>query len=253
MFCQNCGTEIKETMKHCPNCGKEVHQKEKKSVMALYVGLFFLPLLAIPWMWVKRDDIDKETKKKLTVIAGVWLLVLCFLPKQKTTTTQTPTTTQSMQTEKTQVEKEITFNITPQQYLERSNSFVKSKLSEDEKFLIEEIKIQNGDVNNVCRYDFGFASLVGTIDKSTNHIKEATLIFAGNNPIDFMNSITYYAVMIAAITPEYDRSQIIKDLGLFDKNIDLANMNKQVFRGDCKYSIISSPQIGIWMIVSKND
>lgn len=77
-------------------------EPQAKSRTGLYVGLFLIPLLAIPWMWIKRDDIDNDTKKKLSVIAGIWFLVLFFMPGKETKKSApavTPVATQTVQTE----------------------------------------------------------------------------------------------------------------------------------------------------------
>ena len=101
MFCQRCGAKISKNMIKCPHCGGNIFVQEKKPMFKLYLALLFLPMLAVPYMWIARDDIDKDMKKKLSIAAGIWLLIALFYPT-KSTRTETPqpvVTTQTMQTE----------------------------------------------------------------------------------------------------------------------------------------------------------
>lgn len=52
MFCENCGTQVKENMKFCPNCGNQITQgqnrkKEETAKKNKYIGILTISVLAI--------------------------------------------------------------------------------------------------------------------------------------------------------------------------------------------------------------
>lgn len=59
-------------------------------------------------------------------------------------------------------------------------------------------------------------------------------------------------IIIAATNPEIskeERGNVLKELGLFDENVDISNLDKSAIRNGLKYRIQGSSEIGIMFSV----
>lgn len=123
-------------------------------------------------------------------------------------------------------------------------------------FKINEIQIEKGEVKNSFTYMFNEnIGIVGGLNKSDNSIHSLTMIAMGDGTLSsgadiIVLMIGIIAVADPSINPD-DRAKILKQLGLFDKENDIANMESHTIQNGLKYSISSSSATGIWFSVDK--
>jgi hypothetical protein len=128
---------------------------------------------------------------------------------------------------------------------QRFNDFAAA--GNDLNFRINDIKIEQGEVNNTFKYYFNDnIGWIGALNKSDNSVKELTMICTGDGTYTGVGNIMIMMLgVIATIDPAIkptDRGDILKRLGFFDKSKKVSDMDAHVVQNGIKYYISSSPQ-----------
>ncbi len=115
-----------------------------------------------------------------------------------------------------------TLHVSPQQFRERYNEYLHSKLGEAGALELSEPVIKSGSVNDVVKYvkeDLNFG-IIERIDKNTGEIIEVQLtsLLEGKDKetvqASLMAAVISYCALMHAVDPEVDSDSILKDLGL---------------------------------------
>ncbi len=115
--------------------------------------------------------------------------------------------------------------------------------------------LNEGEVNNTFISQVSeHISLVGTINKANNTVKEVTMIGMGDGTAaSGADIIVCMGSLIGTVEPSLtgdERMTILKKLGLFTDE-DVMNLSKTYDHNGLHYSITSSDQMGIWFAVTK--
>jgi hypothetical protein len=188
------------------------------------VGCLFIVGMFVVFCWVcGTDDLDKKTNAN------------------------TETSTQAIDNNlKLLFESENEFK-------EAYNEFCDKK---EYPFHINKIKRLNGDVQNSFQIELSdWISLLGTVDKNNGGVNGLTLICmpngsTANNANILLAMLVLISVVDPSIPPE-NRADVLKSLGMFDKNVDYSNMNTETSKNGIKYSIVSGKGMGIWLCIEK--
>jgi hypothetical protein len=124
-------------------------------------------------------------------------------------------------------------------------------------FQLPNLKVQEGEVNNVfqCKFTDNLI-LMGTVDKTNKGVKEITMMGQSDGTLESStNLILCMAVIIASadssLLPE-QRGDILRELGFLGAdNADIMNLSAKTEKNGLEYFINSSPLIGIIFGVSR--
>ncbi|NMM52052.1 hypothetical protein [Paenibacillus aquistagni] len=140
-----------------------------------------------------------------------------------------------------------TIGLTPEEF---KSSFNSSSEEFDSDLRIKNISVQDGELQDTFQYMFtANLGIVGTVNKSGGKIRDVMLIGNGDGSAKSGADIVIaMGIIIAATNPELsteDRGEVLKELGLFDENVDVYNLDKNTVRNGIKYRIQGSEVIGI--------
>jgi hypothetical protein len=132
-------------------------------------------------------------------------------------------------------------------FKERFNSFAQET---DFSYRITDIKIIEGEVNNVFTYMFNSnLALNGQVNKSDNSIRSLTMISQGDGSINSgLNMLIVIGAIISATNPEIspeEKGEILKELGLMSEQVPLSNLSSSTIKNDIKYFLNVSDVMGI--------
>jgi hypothetical protein len=125
-------------------------------------------------------------------------------------------------------------------------------------FRMNDVKIEQGEVKNTFRYMFNDnIGFIGAVNKSDNSISSLSMIGTGDGTAVSGANIIIMMVSIIAVTdpsiqPD-NRADILKRLGMFDKSKKITDMEGHVIQNGIKYSIASSPAMGLWFSAERPD
>lgn len=159
-----------------------------------------------------------------------------------------PTTAPAASTPKT---KPIIFK-TVDEFQQRFNAMA----TENElEFQVRSIDIEEGSVNNTFEYHFNdHIGILGALNKADNSVISVTMIGTGDGTeASGANIIVMMLGLIATADPSIkpdDRPKLLKRMGMFTDENDVTNMDAHTVQNGLKYSISSSPTMGIWFSVS---
>ncbi len=151
---------------------------------------------------------------------------------------------------KTSISKSISEHYVLKDIYTFKNRFNKYCRKSKSSLRIKNITIQIGEVNNTFQYMFNdHIGLIGTLNKKDNSLKEITMIGQGNGNLDSATNILItMGGIISCITPTIKpsgRGKILREIGFFNDNVDINNLEANTKRGDIKYWINSSKYLGI--------
>lgn len=120
------------------------------------------------------------------------------------------------------------------------------------------ISISKGEVNDAFTYIFNKnVGIVGQINKSDNSIRSIMLTLQGDGTLtsgaDIMTSIMS---VIHATNPELtpdQRGNILRELRLLDKDIDINNIQSSTISNNIRYSLQGSEIIGLLFVAESAD
>jgi hypothetical protein len=123
---------------------------------------------------------------------------------------------------------------------------------------IRNFKIEDGAVNNTFQVMMNeHIGIIGSLNKSDNSVKEISMMGQGDGTTASGANIMFVMVgMIAACDPDLpaeERGEIMKELGLLDKNMDINNLKNSTIRNGLKYWVVSNNITGLSFGVSKNN
>jgi hypothetical protein len=136
-------------------------------------------------------------------------------------------------------------------------AFNRSASENSFNFQLPNIKVQNGEVNNVFQCKFtDYLLITGTVDKTNNGVKEITMIGGSDGTLESStNLILCMAVIIASVDPSLlpeQRGDILRELGFLGAaNTDIMNLSTKTEKNGFGYFIVSSPYLGITFGVSR--
>jgi energy-coupling factor transporter transmembrane protein EcfT len=138
---------------------------------------------------------------------------------------------------------------------EFSKRFNNSAKEFESNFRINNINIEDGTVYNTFQVMLNDnIGIIGTINKEDNSLREISALMRGDGTaqsgLDIMLTI---GMLISVSNPDLlpdDRGNILKDLGLLDKNVDINNLDGSTIRNGIKYGIMSSQELGIMFFIS---
>lgn len=116
---------------------------------------------------------------------------------------------------------------------------------------IGKMDIQNGEVNNSVKYIVNEQiEFAGALNKNDNTLIGVTMIGQGNSNISGSGADVLLAMLclIGSIDPSLSadqRGNILNKLGVLDKDNDILDLSDNITINGIKYSINSSPQLGI--------
>jgi|GEM_PF-2397762 len=136
------------------------------------------------------------------------------------------------------------------------NVFNEFTSSNDFNLQIDDLDVQEGEVQNVFQYMFNEnLGILGTVNKSDESVKEVTMIGRGNGTFKSGGNIFLcMAAIIGAVDPSLkpeERGEILKDLGLLNKNTDFTKMSNKTERNGIKYFVTSSDLMGLMFGASR--
>jgi hypothetical protein len=133
-------------------------------------------------------------------------------------------------------------------------AFNKSASMNNFNFQLPNLKVQNGEVNNVFRCKItDYLFIMGTVDKTKKGVKEITMIGSPDDTLESAtNLLSCMVVMIASVDssllPE-QRGDVLRELGLL--GTDIMNVSTKTEKNGFEYFFNTSPQIGITFGISR--
>jgi hypothetical protein len=137
------------------------------------------------------------------------------------------------------------------------DAFNKSASMNNFNFQLPNLKVQNGEANNVFQCKFtDYLFIMGTVDKKNKGVKEITMMGRSDGTLESStNLILCMAVIIASVDPSLapeQRGDVLRELGFFSNdNTDIMNLPAKTEKNGLGYFLNSSPQIGIMFGVSR--
>ena len=137
--------------------------------------------------------------------------------------------------------------MTPEQF---KDEFNRAAQELDFPYTIKKITVQDGSAQNIFQYMFtDRLGLTGSVNKKDGTVRDVLLLGQGDGSLQSgVDIILAMGVLIESTNPELspaDRGKILKNIGILGDNVDVSNMEGSTIRNGIKYSINSSPQIGI--------
>ncbi len=208
-------------------------------------------------------DEQARVKKPLWKRWWVWVIVILLLigalGESNTQDTNTPVNQDNMQTTDTQLPKREavpgSLDMTLEVFQQRFND---AAAGVDANFSINNLEIEKGEVQDsfhtMLTDNIG---LLGTVNKADGTVRDVMIMGQGDGSLQSgVDIIIAIGTIIATVHPEFTpekRGQVLTDLGLFDENMDITNLDSDTVRGQYKYWINSSPAIGIMFGVKDKD
>lgn len=216
-----------------------------RTVLSIFFGLMFLGM-------VSSDN--KETQK----------------PAEKTsqeTTATTASTSSTGNSNKQPTEKPPTktttdvkvadevpgsLGMTPEKFRQEFNRAAKEL---EFPYSINKINIQNGSAQDVFQYMFtDHLGLTASVNKKDGTVRDMLVMGQGDGSLQSgVDIILAMGVLIETTNPNLsptERGNILKDLGIIGDNVDVSDLDGKTIRNGIKYTVTSSPQLGIMLSAS---
>jgi hypothetical protein len=140
-----------------------------------------------------------------------------------------------------------TIGMNPEEFktaFNKASDTVKSSLK------IKNIKVDDGQVQNTFQVMLtDKIAITGTVNKKDGSVRDVLLLGQGDGTAKSgTDIIVMIGTIIMATNSELsadDRGNVLRDLGLFDKNLDLNKLDKTTIRNGIKYHITGSDKIGL--------
>jgi len=136
-------------------------------------------------------------------------------------------------------------------------AFNKAAKANDFGYQIKDIPVQDGEARNVFQIKFGSnISVIGAVDKKTAKIIELSVLGVPDGSINTSTNIMLcMAVLMSTVDQTLraeDRGAILRELKFFgaDDGTDIMDLTTETNRNGIKYSLVTSPYIGIVFSVS---
>jgi hypothetical protein len=137
------------------------------------------------------------------------------------------------------------------------NTFNKAASENRFNFKLPNLKVQNGEVNNVFQCKITDSLIImGTVDKKNKGVKEISMLARSDGTLEsFTNLFLCMAVIMASadssLLPE-QRGDILRDLGFLGAdNNTIMDISTKTEKNGLEYFINTSPLIGIIFGVSR--
>lgn len=129
------------------------------------------------------------------------------------------------------------------------DAFNKHSEANDLGFTIDELKMKKGEVKNSFQCMFtDNLGLVGSIDKSSGRVIEVMMLGSSDGTAkSSADLLLCMGAIVATVDPGLEpgkRADVLRDLGLFDKNEDITNLSKKTVKDGIEYYIESSKMTG---------
>lgn len=136
----------------------------------------------------------------------------------------------------------LNLGMTAEQFKSKFNNCV-IQSGVDNFFLIGDIRINTGSVQDVLQYNFSESLIMqGAVDKSNGLVKEVWLFGSPKTNIESMQLLTAYALLIGTVNPELsinERGNLLKELKLSADEIESLRTSKgTAVRGNIKYTTL---------------
>jgi hypothetical protein len=140
-----------------------------------------------------------------------------------------------------------TIGMNPEEFQKGFNAFATENKS---SLKINNMKVVEGSVQNTFEYWFSKKiGMIGTINKIDGSLRSVMIVGQGDGTMESTADLfTIYVFLIAVTNPSLvpdDRGTIMTELGFFDKNNDINNMNKSTIRNGIKYSASYNKDLGL--------
>lgn len=136
------------------------------------------------------------------------------------------------------------------------DAFNKHSDANDLGFTIDELKIKKGEVKNSFQCMFtDNLGLVGSMDKSSGRVIEVMMLGSSDGTAkSSADLLLCMGAIVATVDPGLEpakRADVLRDLGLFDKNEDIMNLSKKTVKDGIEFYIESSKITGFIFGASK--
>lgn len=140
-----------------------------------------------------------------------------------------------------------TIGMTPEEFKAAFNKFSNDFGS---SLKIKTLKVQDGPVQDgfkvILTDNLG---ITGTVNKKDGSVRDVLILGRGDGtPKSGSDLIVSFGILIAATNPDLssdERGGVLKDLGFFEKNVDVNKMDKSTIRNGIEYSIKGSDMLGL--------
>lgn len=235
------------------------------SVLGLVSVLGFL--ICIVMLVIAAIKKTSKVKQWSIASAACFVVFVIFIAMSNTPASKTVSTTQDMAKvadkspeqiaqEKADTEakaKEIpgTIGLKPDEFKDRWNSITASRKIPNYK--ISKINVEDGQIQNTFQYHFNdIHGLLGTVNKADGSIRDV-IIFAGGKGLADTDVATKvilsWGILIQTTNQDLSPSELVNiltDLGAMEDNVNLTEINTSTVRGNIKYHLQGTKNIGIW-------
>lgn len=207
------------------------------------VGLFLL------WRF------SSYSTKTKGIISGIFLLLILIGSFSDDKTKITPQPLKQEETKPASVEQTpiYTIGLTPEEFKAKFNA-----QSSESGLTINTLETESGEKQNAFKYAFSKnLALAASVNKVDGSIRDISIIA---QPVKDRNQnfniFLSFGYLIQAINPELkpdDRGQMLRELGLLDKNLDVTKLDNRIIRGNNEYHVSFIEGIGFLFNVKNKD
>jgi prephenate dehydratase len=218
------------------------------SILFIVVGLLGIP----PFLAYVEAESDFHLPRswKYTGVIFVFLIIVATSEKDKAKTPIDDVVKSAPPTIPTLTEYSIVSSI--ETFRKRFNAFMSEVNNGSIK--IENLSVDDGEVNNVFQYMLtDHIAIVGQLNKSDNSIRSLILTLQGDGTMQSgMDIMTTIMGVVDATNPGIspkERGEVLKELGLFKKGIDINKIDSRATKNGIEYSLQGSEMIGLMFAV----
>lgn len=213
-----------------------------RTALSIFFGLMFIGMVSSDNKETQKPTVptSQETKATTATASSTGNSNQVSQPMEKQSTKTTAD-------EKVADEVPGSLGMTPEKFKQEFNRAAKEL---EFPYRINKITVKNGSVQDVFQYMFtDHLGLTASVNKKDGTVRDVLILGQGDGSLKSgVDIILAMGVLIETTNPDLsptERGNILNDLGVMGDNVDVNNLDGKTIRNGIKYTITSSPQLGI--------
>ena len=227
----------------------------------VFVFTFLISIISAIFFWIRSKFSDKASEqfskyKNFSIGIAVLSFIIIALIAPPSEKNIEVAENKSVQTQSKTVkpEKILNLGITAEQFKTKFNEVI-IKSDVDKEFLIGDIKLTTGSVQDIFQYNFSENLILqGNVDKATGFVKGVWILSTPKTKVDSAELLIVCAVLIGTVNPELnltERGKLFNELKFSSDKIELLKQsNGTAIRGNVKYTTQFIDTMGMFSFIA---